>query len=373
MSSNIVRRFHCGSLLAALAASLLGGCVASTVVVRNDQASDEVKAKGASSYKEVFLIPPKEDPRNVVPKVAAGIEDMGLKVKVMDPEKPIEAAQGTGFFIDAEGHLLTCAHVLGDEKQATITFGGKRYTANLVKADKEADLALLKLAAKPEQAIVPLSFRGPTRSYSMGEDVFTIGYPLSRLLGEGARMSKGLLSATNGLHDDPKSVQVTAEIQPGNSGGPLLDQKGQVIGVIQKTVNPWRIVQATGGALPQNINFSIKNDPILKFLKEASTPAYAGIAFDKAGGLEQAANAVAKVQAGVVEVIDRKDKLVVRLVYSSMWDIWYRFRYFALFAYDFDTQESLFAAGQGRDNLVSNEDVVIKETLAQFRGALHSR
>lgn len=371
MLTNTSRPFRWASMHILATAAMLAGCTASTVVVRNEDASDELKAKSGYEYKEVLLIPPKEDPRDVVPKVVAGLEQMGLKVQVVDPDKPLEASQGTGFFIGASGQILTCAHVIGEEKQATITISGHRYTADVVKSDATVDLALLALTAKPDPAIAPLAFRPADRAYTMGEDVFTIGYPLSALLGESARMSKGLISATKGLHDDPSQVQVTAEIQPGNSGGPLLDQKGQVVGVIQKTVNPWRIAQATGGALPQNINFAIKNEPVLAFLKGASEPVYAALAQDRGLSLDQAAGAVAKVQAGIVEDGNRRDKLVVRLTYSSIWDIWYRFRLFALSAYDFDTQERLFTAGQGRDNMVSNEDVVISDTLAQFRSALY--
>ena len=85
--------------------------------------------------------------------------------------------------------------------------------------------------------------------------------------GNNARLSKGLINSTTGMRDDPKQLQVSAEIQPGNSGGPLLDHEGQVIGIIQQTINPWRIAQATGGSLPQNVNFAIKAEPVLEFVK----------------------------------------------------------------------------------------------------------
>lgn len=360
--------------LASMAGVLtLGGCTAATQLVQNDNVSVDVKAKSYKSYKEVLFIPPKTDPRNVVPRVVAELEGMGFNVRLVDPEKPLEPGQGTGFLIGSDGFILTCAHVLEENKEATVTLNGTRHIADVIKADKDVDLALLKLRDKLPGATVPLSFRGRSREYSMGEDVFTIGYPLSQLLGNNARMSKGLLSATTGFRDDPKKIQVSAEIQPGNSGGPLLDHDGQIIGVIQQTMNPWFVVQATGGSLPQNISFSIKNDPILDFLKDASPSAFAEASFDKGGGLERAVSAVAKIQAGIVEDTNRRDKMVVRLAYVSIWDVWHRFRLFVLSAFDFDTQEQLFAVGQGRDNMISNEDVVIKDTFAQFRKALTSR
>jgi serine protease Do len=360
-------------LLASLAL-LLGGCAASTQLVHNDKASAEVKARSFKSYKEVLLVPPAEDKRNVVPRTKAELEAMGFTVRVMDPSKPIEAAQGTAFVISAAGHVLTCAHVLGEIKEATLTLDGKRYFADVLKADKDADLALLKLRESLPAGAALISFRGSAKSAAMGEEVYTIGYPLSRLLGSGARMSRGLVSAANGLRDDPKQLQVSAEIHPGNSGGPLLDREGQAVGVISQTINPWRVVQATGGALPQNINFAIKNEPTLAFLKGADSGVFDALAFDKAGGLERANRAVARIQAGIVaDDAERRDKMVVRLNYVSLWDVWYRFRFFVLAAFDFETQEPLFAAGQGRDNLVSNEEVVMKDTFDQFRKAIASR
>jgi len=338
----------------------------------NPSLSKEAKAKDFTKYKQVLLIPPKTDPREVVPRVVAGLKSMGFEVQVVDPDKPLEAPQGTGSVIGSSGFILSCAHVLKDEKQATIMLDGKRYLADVVKANKDADLALLKLREKPAGSMHVLSFRGRSHEYNMGEDVFTIGYPLSRILGSHPRMTKGLLSATTGLHDDPNQIQVSAEIQPGNSGGPLLDHDGQIIGVVAQTVNPWRIAQETGGALPQNINFAIKNGPILDFLKNAGASAFSEVTYDKGGGLEKAAHAVVKVQAGVVTDSGRRDKLVVRLGYISIWDVWYRFRVFALAVYDFDTGEELFVAGQRRDNMVSTEDMVIKDTLAQFKNTLQS-
>ncbi|MBI3381090.1 MAG: trypsin-like peptidase domain-containing protein [Aquabacterium sp.] len=366
MSSRALRLLALGTVVAT--GLNLTGCSSATRLVANPNQSSTLKAKNYANYKELYLLPPDTDPRNVMPRLATAFEQMGYKVTVYPPGKSIEGAQGTGFLIGDDGFILTCAHVLGEEKTATVTLNGNRYFADVVKADKDADLALLKTRDKPNPAVTSLSFRSVNKDYHMGEDVFTIGYPLSSLLGNSARMTKGLLSAATGLRDDPKQVQVSAEIQPGNSGGPLLDKDGQIIGVIQQTINPFAVAQATGGALPQNINFSIKHSHVLDFVKGASEPAYKAVRFDKAGGLEKAGPAVAKIIAGISTVEgDRANKIVVRLNYISKWDMWYRFSLFALTVYDFETRERLFTTGQGYDNMVSNEDVVINDTLAQFK------
>jgi hypothetical protein len=356
-----------------MAALGLAGCASSTKLYTNDKMSDTVKAKSFKAYKEVLLFPPKEDPRTIVPRVVSEISAMGFLVRLMDPSKPIEAPQGTGFVVGSAGWLLTCAHVIGENKQATITLAGKRLIADVVKSDEKADLALLKLRDPLPDGAVALAFRPADQQAVMGEEVSTVGYPLSRMLGNSARMTRGLLSATAGLKDNENEVQVSAEIQPGNSGGPLFDRDGNVIGVVNRTINPSAVVEATGGALPQNINFAIKGRPVLDFLKGADEQAYAALSFAKGGGLASVSKGVAKVQAGIVETENVNDKMVVRFNYVSRWDLWYRFRLFVLAAFDYETQESLFVAGQGRDNMISNEDVVIRDTMTQFRTALQAR
>jgi serine protease Do len=361
------------SVAALSVAALLAACSASTQLVTNDKASEVVKAKSFKAYREVILIPPKDDPRHIVPRVAGDIEAMGFHVRVVDPAKPLEGSQGTGFVIGA-GWLLTCAHVIGEQKEATVTLAGKRLIADVVKADAKADLALLKLREPLPEGAQALAFRAAAKPAVMGEEVSTIGYPLSRLLGNSARMTRGLLSATAGLRDDDKQVQVSAEIQPGSSGGPLLDRNGNVIGVVNQTINPSAVARATGGALPQNINFAIKAVPVLDFVKGADARAFAALEYDRTSALESASQGVAKIQAGVVGAdSERNDKMVVVLRYVSHLDVWYRFSVFVLQAFDYETQEGLFIAGQSKDNMVSNEDVVIRDTMAQFKKAVSAR
>lgn len=368
------RRRIRGLGLCSLLLALLVGCTSSTQLVVNDKASAAVKARSFKSYREVLLLPPKDDPRQVVPRAVGELQAMGFKVRVLDPNQPLEAAQGTAFVIGREGWLLTCAHVLGNHPQATVTIDGQRLLADVHQADRAADLALLKLREPLPASAAVLSFRASAVAYGLGEDVYTIGFPLSQLLGNSARMSKGLLSATAGLRDDPRQLQVSAEIQPGNSGGPLLDAQARVIGVVQQTLNPWRIAQSTGGALPQNINFAIKNEPVLQFVRRANPALFGTLAQGNGIGLARAAHAVAKVQAGIVASgAERRDQMIVRLNYVSTGDAWPRFRVFTLAAFDYETREALFVAGQGRDDPGSSEASVMDASFAQFRRALSLR
>ncbi|HVL00509.1 MAG TPA: trypsin-like peptidase domain-containing protein [Dongiaceae bacterium] len=358
---------HCRRLLVLMLCVGLVACATPRVVV-NEKAS--VKPTDYNRYHTVYFIQPKEDPRNVAPRIVEQLRAMQYEVLTVDQEQGMAGSQGTGFMITRQGHLLTCAHVLGKQNTATITVKGKRYQADLVAKDEKLDVALLRLRDGKGAEFLPISFRRGDR-YAMGEDVFTIGYPMSALLGESSRMSKGLLSATAGIKDDPNQVQISAEIAPGNSGGPVLDKNGQIIGVVQQTLNPWRVAQETGGALPQNINFATKSTRILDFIRTTDQAVFNQLTFDRTTAFEQVDTSVVKIRSGIItEEWEKMPKLVMLLDYVSVWDLWYRFRLFVVRAYDYDSHEILFMAGQGGDSLTSSEDTVINDTVQQVRTAL---
>jgi serine protease Do len=352
-------------------AMALGGCASSTQLLFNDKASAEIKSKSYKDYTDILFIAPREDSRKIAPRTMQALESLGFKVGELDTRRPIDSAQGSGFLISADGRVLTCDHVLDGGVTATVIIEGRRYFADVVKADAARDLALLQLRERPPEGTAVLGFRPVAKGYAMGEDVFTIGFPLNGLLGQGSRVTKGLVSAAAGMHDDPLRLQVSAEVQPGNSGGPLLDRDGQVIGIVQQTINPWRSARAAMGTLAQNINFTLKADPVLEFLKGADLQAFASIGYENAGGLDRASRGVVKIVAGIQpNEATRRDTMVVALSYASQWDLWWRFNLFQLLAFDRDTQEQLFAVGQGGDNKMSTEESVMKVTVEQFRKAV---
>jgi S1-C subfamily serine protease len=321
-----------------------------------------------SKYKELFFIASQKDPRNVEAKVIDELKNLGFNVRVIDPGKNFAGSQGTGFVVTDRGHILTCAHILGDENQATIWLSHLRYEANVINKDKDLDLAILKLQDFQPTTISPVVFRD-NKVYRMGEDAYTIGFPLSNVLGEGARITKGLVSATTGMKDNPDEIQISTEIQPGNSGGPLLDSQGMVFGVVQKTLNPWRTAVTTG-ALPQNVNFAIKSDVALEYVKRCDLSVYNSLRRNQKWSIEKAAESIVKVRSGIIsEEVEKSEKLVVKVEYASIRDLYgfYRFRYFVISFYDLNSQDRLFAAGQARYDPMSTEFGVIENTLDQVR------
>jgi serine protease Do len=119
------------------------------------------------------------------------------------------------------------------------------------------------------------------------------------------------------------------------------------------------------------VNFAIKGAVVLDALQTAHRDVYQTMLFDKSLSFDEIQKSVVKVRSGIIpEDLEKRPKLVARLEYKSRWDVWYRFSYFVVVLYDFDSHQRLVAAGQGRDNLVSNEDVVIRDTFTEIRKTL---
>jgi S1-C subfamily serine protease len=174
-----------------------------------------------------------------------------------------QVSSGTGFVV-APGRLLTNHHVAAGctEMRVRTSVGGTELVATVAAQDEQRDLALLNVRG---QLGAPLIFRsGPEPR--RGEGVVTYGFPLAGLLSSGPTLTTGEISALAGLRDNPRQFQISAPVQPGNSGGPLLDMQGQVVGVVVSKLNAQRIAQSTGD-IPQNVNFAVKGTEALEFLR----------------------------------------------------------------------------------------------------------
>lgn len=173
------------------------------------------------------------------------------------------ASTGTGFVV-AEGRLVTNHHVVdGCGALNGILAGGRRVPLQTQASNRERDLALL---TGPRDIGPVLAFRdGPPRR---GDEVVTYGFPLTGILGSGPTLTTGEVSALTGLRDDPNTMIISAPVQSGNSGGPLLDRSGNVLGVIVAKLNALRVAERTGGDLPQNVNIAIQGRVAQDFLRQ---------------------------------------------------------------------------------------------------------
>jgi S1-C subfamily serine protease len=179
------------------------------------------------------------------------------------PQRPAEPkSTGSGFAVSAQGHLPTNRHVVESCARLTARGAGERRAAHLVRADARNDLALLRMEG---QAPAHARFR-EGRGIRAGESVVVLGYPLTGLLTTEAQVTTGAVSALSGPGDDSRLMQLTAPVQPGSSGGPILDHAGNIVGIVAGKLDALSVAAAIGD-IPQNVNFGIHASVARAFLK----------------------------------------------------------------------------------------------------------
>ena len=165
---------------------------------------------------------------------------------------------GSGFFVNHAGDVVTNAHVVSGCGHIETS---EKVPLTILGSDAVIDLAVLHADLSPAD-IASLRAAPPPR---IGEDVLAFGFPLPGLLSTEGNVTIGILSATRGVGDDPHVFQMTAPVQSGNSGGPLVDISGNVVGVVVSKLDAMTVSQRTGD-VPQNVNFAIKAGEVAKFL-----------------------------------------------------------------------------------------------------------
>jgi len=302
-------------------------------------------------------------------KFLSQLRTLGFEAEAVDREKGLDRSQGTAFLVSREGHLLTCAHVLGAHEQATVWLAGTNHEARVVRRDEMNDLALLKVSMPAGQLPAPIPAALST-NYPLGQDVFTIGFPLTDILGSSPRLTKGLISAAVGLNDDPKHLQVSVEIQPGNSGGPLLNDRGEFVGIIGSSLSPMRVLTRTGGSLPQNVNFAVKGTVVRDFLERAEVRPAVRAGDATPLSFDAAKDSVALVTAGAwTPEKAAPTEMICRIVYAPLAAREMRFRYFAITFYDLKSGNGLFRTGMQAGERDDSEEGVMKRATEEIRKA----
>jgi S1-C subfamily serine protease len=190
--------------------------------------------------------------------------DAAPKAGKLEPPKAATITSGSGFFVTEDGYFVTAAHVLESAKPtvAIRLIDGRALPATIVRRDIADDLAVLK--AEGHFTALPMLSGDSSAELRLGASVFTIGFPNPRVQGLMPKLTSGQVSATAGLHDDSRHYQVSVPVQPGNSGGPLIDAAGNVAGVVFAKLDDIAALVDTG-SLPQTVNYAIKIGP-LKYL-----------------------------------------------------------------------------------------------------------
>ena len=179
------------------------------------------------------------------------------------------ASTGSGFFITEDGYFITCFHVVVNSGKITLrNLKGEVFEARAIAVDRSNDLALLKAEVsggvrfKP----LPLSASGDVRR---GAAIVTMGFPNINQQGIEPKVTDGIINSFSGANNDARVFQISAAVQTGNSGGPLITMDGNVIGVVASKLDAQAMARQTGD-IPQNVNYAIKSQYVLDMLDKVA-------------------------------------------------------------------------------------------------------
>ncbi len=176
---------------------------------------------------------------------------------------PQPLSSGSGFAISADGVIVTNAHVVEDCVSIDVNGFG---SAKRIAVDESSDLAVIRLTGA--RATAPAQIQsGPLH---LGQAVVALGYPLSEVMGNQLTVSPGVVSSLSGLGGDDKAFTVSANVQPGNSGGPILNMRGQVIGVARAKLDEIEMLKAAG-TTGGSVGFAINSATLDDFLRPFKT------------------------------------------------------------------------------------------------------
>ena len=172
----------------------------------------------------------------------------GLEI---DDEEIISASSGSGFFVSKEGHIITNFHVIDNCNVVKVNFKGEQVNTKIFAIDKKNDLAIIQTDINPSK-VFPVS----NNDVTLLQDVIVAGYPLGKNISSAIKMHKGSVTALTGYEDNYSNFQTDATINQGNSGGPIIDKYGNVVGIAVAT---W-VEQGV-----QGIHFGIKSSVLKTF------------------------------------------------------------------------------------------------------------
>jgi len=197
----------------------------------------------------------------------------------------------SAFLITADGYLLTACHAVKKTGRVEVFHQQRTYPAKVVVHDEATDVALLKIDGSG-LACLPLVSSATAKA---GDVVFTMGFPQVALLGAEPKFTEGSISALSGLAGSPRFFQISVPVQPGNSGGPLVNQKGEVVGVIVSRLDDIA-APLTTGSVPQTVNYAVKSSFVLPLLESvpglSERLAKSSPAHDRPTAIENARKAV---------------------------------------------------------------------------------
>jgi S1-C subfamily serine protease len=200
---------------------------------------------------------------------------------------------GTGWFINPT-HIVTCWHVVENTSEQTIVYeNGAKVKAKIIAYDSGSDIAILSVSPQSSNDSF-LTIQ--TRIARISDKVFTIGFPIPSLLGSSQKYTEGTISATKGIGNDSRFYQISTPLQPGNSGGALVNEAGEVIGITAAMLDSLSTALATG-TLSQNVNYAIKIRSLVALLDD--------------NGIKYSTSSNQKISTSVDNLVDSVSKATV--------------------------------------------------------------
>lgn len=199
------------------------------------------------------------------------------KVKSNIPKDAEFTASGSAFLIDGKGYLVTNAHVLKGSGAVVVNNKGKEFNARIINIDNESDIAILKIQDEEYKPVSSLPYSIKQSNVDLGEELFTLGYPREQIV-----YNMGYLSSESGYNGDTASYQISLSANPGNSGGPVFNKNGEIIGIL-----------STREASSEGVVFAIKAKGIYKLVDE----------------LKESDTAVQKIKMPVTSSIKKKTRV----------------------------------------------------------------
>lgn len=199
------------------------------------------------------------------PEIAAN-DPPPIAEKQNSEATPKIKSSGSGFVVSVDGYIVTNAHVVKGCTSVSVLNGLKgRSPARVIEISAYNDLAILKIDGAQMTTVVFRSGNLP----KLGESIVVFGFPLNGVLSDQGNLTVGNITALSGLRSDPNVFQISAPVQPGNSGGPVLDSRGRLIGVVVSKLDALVVAGLTDD-IPQNVNFAIKSTVLENFLQSRS-------------------------------------------------------------------------------------------------------
>jgi len=211
---------------------------------------------------------PGEDGKSLVPCE----DEIVKKPKPNIPEKNISRSKeidsslitigsGSGFYINNKGYALTNNHVIDICKQSIAVIDGKETLFRVIATDKTNDVAVLKTDYKSSN-FIKINEDGA----KLGENVIAVGYPLAGRLSDSVKITRGIVSSLSGLDNNIGQIQIDAALQPGNSGGPVLNENGELVGIASAGLNKL-LMAKEAKYIPENVNFAVASPIVVNILK----------------------------------------------------------------------------------------------------------